>query len=157
MLAYVLETIIKLAHPFAPFVTEAIWQSLGWQKDSLIITSPWPIVPKASKASYTEFEEVKRVVTELRRLIKDIGLSRPKVTTKSELLNANGNLITNMAKIGGIEQGREGGVRLISAEAWLHVEPSQLSSYKKSLDAKITDKKSQIDNFKKRLSNKSYV
>ncbi|HEV2412403.1 MAG TPA: valine--tRNA ligase, partial [Candidatus Saccharimonadales bacterium] len=34
VLAYSLETILKLVHPFAPFVTETIWQTLKWE-DSL--------------------------------------------------------------------------------------------------------------------------
>lgn len=38
-----LETFLKLLHPFAPFVTEAIW-SLAFARDKqdLLISSPWP-------------------------------------------------------------------------------------------------------------------
>jgi valyl-tRNA synthetase len=32
---------LKLLHPFAPFVTEAVWQELG--KDDLLISTPWPV------------------------------------------------------------------------------------------------------------------
>lgn len=38
-------TLLKLLHPFAPFVTEAIWKEIkGLRKypDQLLITSPWP-------------------------------------------------------------------------------------------------------------------
>jgi len=31
VLVYALETVLQLAHPFAPFVTEAIWQNMPWQ------------------------------------------------------------------------------------------------------------------------------
>ena len=37
--------LLKLLHPFAPFVTEAIWKeikSLRKYPDQLLITSPWP-------------------------------------------------------------------------------------------------------------------
>lgn len=36
-----LQTILKLAHPFMPFVTEAIWQSLPNRESDLIVTA-WP-------------------------------------------------------------------------------------------------------------------
>ena len=41
LLAWVLDTSLKLAHPFAPFVTETIWQTLSWHND-LLISAPWP-------------------------------------------------------------------------------------------------------------------
>ncbi len=40
VLAYSLDTILRLLHPFAPFVTEAIWQQLPW-RDSILITEQW--------------------------------------------------------------------------------------------------------------------
>ena len=34
---------LKLLHPFMPFVTEAIWQSLPWKKDAdILMVAPWP-------------------------------------------------------------------------------------------------------------------
>lgn len=41
VLAYVLEVTLRLLHPFAPFVTEAIWQELAWT-DGQLITERWP-------------------------------------------------------------------------------------------------------------------
>ncbi len=41
LLVYFLETILKLTHPFAPFVSEQIWQHMAWQSRNLI-NSPWP-------------------------------------------------------------------------------------------------------------------
>ena len=40
-LVYVLETSLKLLHPFMPFITEEIWQMLPGKRQPLII-SPWP-------------------------------------------------------------------------------------------------------------------
>ena len=31
LLQHCLESILTIAHPFAPFVTETIWQTLGWK------------------------------------------------------------------------------------------------------------------------------
>src|SRR5690606_2544428 len=42
LLAWVIDTSLKLAHPFAPFVTETIWQTLPWHEKSLLISEAWP-------------------------------------------------------------------------------------------------------------------
>ncbi|XVF71432.1 hypothetical protein PTKIN_Ptkin12aG0036900 [Pterospermum kingtungense] len=41
VLLYVFENILKLLHPFMPFVSEELWQALPNRKEALII-SPWP-------------------------------------------------------------------------------------------------------------------
>lgn len=40
VLRYVFETILKLWHPFMPFVTEALWKQLD--KETLLMIEPWP-------------------------------------------------------------------------------------------------------------------
>ncbi len=56
VLAYSLDTILRLLHPIAPFVTEAIWQQAMWT-DSNLITEHWPkVFHKPSTAKTKEFE-----------------------------------------------------------------------------------------------------
>ena len=40
-LRYILENLLKIQHPFIPFITEEIWQSLPERTEPLIVT-PWP-------------------------------------------------------------------------------------------------------------------
>ncbi len=63
LLAYVLSVCLKLAHPFMPFVTEAIWQELG-QIDSLIITEQWPnTMVSFDRTACKDFEvEIKEIL-----------------------------------------------------------------------------------------------
>ncbi|MBA3678696.1 valine--tRNA ligase [Candidatus Saccharibacteria bacterium] len=56
VLAYGLDTILRLLHPFAPFVSETIWQELPYT-DSLLITEQWPkVIHKPSTESAKLFE-----------------------------------------------------------------------------------------------------
>lgn len=159
MLKYVLETILKLAHPFAPFVTEAIWESLGYDKDNLLIIQRWPEVIKHDVQAAMEFEEIKQVVLEVRQLTTNLKLNRPTLLyTKSHLIGDNAHLITKLARIGGTEQGGQGvGVRLLSAEAWLQVEAKRLADYRTELKDKIEKTKKELANLESRLANKNYL
>lgn len=47
-LIYILTTSLKMLHPFMPFVTEEIWQSLPWKTEAeLLMVSRWPVEIKA--------------------------------------------------------------------------------------------------------------
>lgn len=46
-LIYVYANILKMLHPFMPFVTEAVWQEL-FPKEKPLIISPWPTTPETS-------------------------------------------------------------------------------------------------------------
>jgi valyl-tRNA synthetase len=41
LLRSILKDVLKLLHPFMPFVTEEIWQSLP-ETDGMLMVSPWP-------------------------------------------------------------------------------------------------------------------
>ncbi len=159
MLAYVLETILKLAHPFAPFVTETIWQTLGWQKDSLLITTPWPHVVAGNKALATEFEAVKAVVGEIRQLSKNFKLNKPMLSYLADSLIAkHAELIQGLAGVASLQEvSQSDGVKLQSAEGWLEVPDEAYTAYVAELRIKQSQAEQAVSSLKKRLANKSYV
>ena len=46
--AWVLDQILLLLHPIAPFVTEELWGLLDGSRDSLLIEAPWPVYPEGA-------------------------------------------------------------------------------------------------------------
>lgn len=75
VLLYVLDKILKLLHPFMPFVTEEIYQSIPHESESITI-SEWPIV----KESY-EFATVVNTMNSLQEIIKAIRNIRSEVNS----------------------------------------------------------------------------
>jgi valyl-tRNA synthetase len=68
VLLYVLKTLLKLLHPFVPFVTEAIWSNLGESK--LLIGESWP--KYSSKLVFTKDEKEMEVIQSLITTIRSI-------------------------------------------------------------------------------------
>jgi valyl-tRNA synthetase len=70
MTGWVLEQILKLLHPFMPFVTEALWESLaapGTKRTVLLCLSPWPaITGLADGAADAEIGWLIKLVGEVR-------------------------------------------------------------------------------------------
>lgn len=65
----VLEKTLRLLHPFMPFLTEEIWQTLPHQGESIMI-APWPVV-NATELS-EQIEEEMGVVIDIVRTIRNI-------------------------------------------------------------------------------------
>lgn len=68
ILQEVLLTILKLWHPFMPFITEHIWKLEGAGKENLLIIQPWPELVNASHGEAARFEALREIVTAMRRL-----------------------------------------------------------------------------------------
>lgn len=159
VLAYTLETILKLTHPFAPFVTETIWQTLKWENESLLISSPWPTKPTGKYELAEQFDAVQAVVSEARFITAQLGASKLTLTFSSNaLLATHSNLITKLARLSSVERAETPeGLQLTSTEAWLDVDAKMLADYVEKLKQQITSQEQGIELLKKRLSNKSYV
>lgn len=161
LLAYSLETILVLAHPYAPFVTETIWQTLGWEQ-SLIATSQWPKI-KAGKRQDTEaFEQIRKVVTEVRYISKVLQVRDVNLGYMNEpFLADNADIIRQLSRIDGVIEipGGGRGIRLTetSYNCWLDIDPTTARKYASDLAAKRDTVETSIGQLKSRLSNPAYV
>jgi valyl-tRNA synthetase len=73
VLIHALRTVLKLLHPYCPFVTEAIWAHVQPQDSTLLMQQPWPVVNAADdyRASYQDLDRVIQVITAIRKLRTD--------------------------------------------------------------------------------------
>jgi valyl-tRNA synthetase len=162
VLAHCLETILKLAHPFAPFVTETIWQTLAWEQDDLLITSSWPAPERGDEKKAATFEEIKGIVAEIRNIRASLRI-RNELTLyhhEDEFLEEQGALIAKLAKLGGVVSVESGhGLRLTDTKrnCWLDVDQTTAKHYLDELKADIETMDSEIQTLEQRLSNQDYV
>lgn len=70
VLSETLNTCLKLLHPFAPFVTEALWKSQGHTGKDFLMVAEWPKAQPQliNDAAEAEFEQMKEVVTHIRNI-----------------------------------------------------------------------------------------
>ena len=88
LLKATLEAILKMLHPFAPFVTETIWQNLSWT-EGMVINAEWPTDFEFDPISAENFASLIAVVTEIR-------------STKAQLMKIPG--VAKMLKRGGVDR-----------------------------------------------------
>jgi valyl-tRNA synthetase len=162
VLAYGLETILKLTHPFAPFVTETIWQTLKWEEDSLLVTSKWPDPVKGDDKQADTFEEIKNIVSEIRYIKGTLHLRGDLIMyhTGDEFIKDHLELIKSLTRLTEIKEVRDGhGLHLTSTKhlAWLDIDQETANNFLAELKSKIDQQESHIKNLEARLSNKSYV
>ncbi|MBP7133659.1 valine--tRNA ligase [Patescibacteria group bacterium] len=77
LLKEILETVLKLWHPFVPFVTEAIWQQAGFE--GMLAVAEWP--QKKAETVFEEvalFEALRTFVVSSRRLRAEQGVEAAK-------------------------------------------------------------------------------
>lgn len=159
-LAYALETILKISHPFAPFVTETIWQTLKWEKGVLAVSS-WPTTHEYDQRAAARYDNLRAIVVEARTVASDLGQAKQTlVYRQDELIGQNTDLIAHLAHLKEVKQATEAhGLRLAIAhhEAWLDIDDKTLESHKAKLQQRVSDTAEQIEKLETRLENKSYV
>ncbi len=161
LLGYVLTEVLKLAHPFAPFMTETIWQTLAWTGSGMLAVESWPKPVKADKKAAAEFDAIKDIVVETRGIMKDLGLVGTHLYyTEVPFLATNAELLTRLAHIGGVQEVSAGtGLHLTSTsyKCWLDVESDVAKAYVERLESQKLEQQQLVGQYEKRLSNEAYV
>ena len=176
VLVYVLDQILRLLHPFMPFITEEIWQAIP-HEGKFIMASDWPVW--RDELAFPQDEEsmelIKDAITAIRarraemnvpankRVNMTISTQRQDVFTAGipffgRLAGAEGVTVSDTVDEGAME--REGMVEVVTHAARIFIPLAELVDFEKEL-ARIAKEKEnclkQIAMFEGKLSNESFV
>jgi len=176
VLFFLLNNILKMLHPFMPFITEKIYQFLPVkEKDSIMITS-FPVVMKnyIFEEDEANFEFLKEIVYSIRNLRGEYNIS-PSVSinvvlkieddVKKSFLEKNETCIKKLAKVNNLSFLKE---YRKSAEESIYVgsgfeiyarvaELINIEKEKEKIQKEIERLTKQIENIRAKLSNPSFL
>ena len=161
LLSWVLATSLKIAHPFAPFVTETIWQTLNYT-DGILMREAWPTPEKFDPIAAEQFEQLKLLVAEGRWVIAELpGNKKYRLLYGNDSLIAdNQDTIKHLMRLEAIEHtDQPRGLRLAAAnrESWLDIDSETLYQHQENLEMRLAEARQKLAGLKKRLENPTYV
>ena len=142
-----LETLMKLWHPFMPFVTEQIWSSF---RGTTLMVEAWPIVEnRRDESAEREFAVVQDVVTTIRNIRATQRIEPAKkvaATVNDATVLAHADVIKWLARLEDLSISDKPGIQLVLGDmdvaaerARLEKERDELSAYVASTDAKLAN------------------
>ncbi|MBQ9374420.1 MAG: valine--tRNA ligase, partial [Oscillospiraceae bacterium] len=146
VLLFVLDRMLRLVHPFMPFVTEEIWQAIPHEGEALIVAT-WPEFTEALDFP-TEEQHMEAVMTAIRtirnrRAEMNVPPSKKAdlyvVTEKTEVFTEGIPFITRLAYaenvfVSAVEpEGHEDMAQCVTADAKLYLPMAQLVDVEKEL------------------------
>ena len=164
LLKKTLEQILIMLHPFAPFVTETIWQTLSWT-EGMVMTQTWPESLKFDARRAGNFEELILIVTNVRSHFQSLpgAGSYPIAFFDDNLIYENQLLIQHYTKAPGVPQINPedaSGLHLAIAghpNIYLQIPEDIHAKYKANLEDRIMKLGQEISTLEARLRNPNYV
>ncbi|MBR3256860.1 valine--tRNA ligase [Candidatus Saccharibacteria bacterium] len=167
LLQKTLESLLIIAHPFMPFVTETIWQTLSWTS-GMLISQPWPAPLEFDPISAEEFERLMSAVGEVRRVLSALKTQKhalksvpPILYGDDSLISDNANLVKFLTRCPSVSscEGSPRGIRLALSgrEIYLDVSSEISDSYRETLEDRILSVGRELDALEARMRNPNYV
>ena len=161
MNAYVLDTVLRLTHPFAPFLTETIWQALPWH-DTILAGETMPVRKEYDDIAAAEFGRLKDLVSEARYVVSELpGNKRYGLLYMDDSLVAdNADLIKKLAhatSVEHVEQARGLCLAASGRDVWLDIDDETLYEHQANLEKRLAEERQHIRTLETRLANDNYV
>ena len=165
LLKKTLENVLMMMHPFAPFVTEVIWQNLSWTS-GMVIDAGWPETMKYDEISAMNFERMIEVVTKIRATNNSLSLlnnnkkfgllfGEDVMAIENTLLLKFLSHVPYISSTNGTPRGLK--LAIANHELYLDVTAEVVAKYKDELTEKILAVGRELDGLNSRMMNPSYV
>jgi valyl-tRNA synthetase len=176
--AWVRDQLLKLLHPFMPFITEELWARTAAQpRETLLIEAPWPeiSVPKEFYSASVEMVWVMELIMGVRSTRSEMNvpaaakiplLIRDESSTKeafADHLAKNHSLIITMARLSSAEMGTEipkGSAQFVLGEAVVALPLGDVIDFAKErlrLEKDLKKTEEEIARFDAKLGNEQFV
>lgn len=161
LLSWVLATSLRITHPFAPFVTETIWQTLNYT-DGILMRDSWPTPEQYDEIEAEQFERIKELVSEGRWVITELpGNKKYRLLYGNDsLVKENADTIKHLMRLASIEHtDQPRGLRLAAAnrEVWLDIDDETLYQHQTELEMRLAEARKRLDGLQARINNPSYA
>ncbi len=172
----VLDAILRLLHPFMPFITEEIWQQLPQRKESesiMIARFPEPEERYVDQSAADEMQLIIEVITALRNIRGEMNLPpgeqisvllRTKNEETERRLREHQTFVQNLARVKELRLGPEVEKPLYTAfvvvrdvEVFVPMDRSRMEEEMKRLQKEIAKIEKEITFVGKKLSNEQFV
>lgn len=161
LLSWVLATSLRITHPFAPFVTETIWQTLNYT-DGILMRDSWPTPEQYDEIEAEQFERIKELVSEGRWVITELpGNKKYRLLYGNDsLVKENADTIKHLMRLASIEHtDQPRGLRLAAAnrEVWLDIDDETLYQHQTELEMRLAEARKRLEGLEARINNPSYA
>ena len=160
VLCYVLTGILKMLHPFMPFVTEEIYQMLPIKEDESIMISEYPKYDK--KFIFKEEEESVNSKIEFIKAFRNIKTENNIPKDAKVLINTDDDIIIRMLKLQDVRIDSELSIKAYNVsvddyKATIYYEKEESAEDIAAKEKAIADLQASIARREKLLSNENYV
>ncbi|SEQ84618.1 valyl-tRNA synthetase [Faunimonas pinastri] len=170
--AHVLGLILKLLHPFMPYMTEALWAGLAGSDAGVLALTPWPAAEFADADAAAEINWLVDLVTSVRSVRSEMNVppaaKMPLVVIGASALTAErlkrqAPVLERLARLASIEAADaapKGAAQIILGEATLALPLGgviDLAAEEGRLSKEIVKVEGEISRLDKKLSNESFV
>ena len=171
MLVYIMSNTLKLLHPFMPFITEEIWQTLPHNGESIMV-SDWPVYKEEFDFSVEEQEmdRIMEAVRAIRNRRAEMNVPPSKkakyfiATAYKDTFEKAGIFMRRLASCSEAEVGDsfeiDGAVCIVTADAKIYIPLGELVDFDQEI-ARLNKEKEKVlkdlEFIDKKLNNENFV
>ena len=173
VLVYVLDQVLRLLHPFMPFITEEIWQSIPHEGESLMLAA-WPVYKEELnfKAEKDQMESVMDAIRAIRNRRAEMNVPPSKkaalyvLAAKPQIFAEGEGFLQRLAYADAVSllekepENLDGMVTITTADAKLYIPMGQLVDVAKELDRigkELEKNKKFLVSLEAKLTNEKFV
>ena len=172
VLVYVLTDILKLLHPFMPFITEEIYQAIPHDEDSIMISKWTEFDEKLSfTADEAEMERIMKAIRAIRNRRSEMNIPPSRKATVyvetafADTFNMGADFVKRLASANEVVVGESfdslgNTVTIITDDAKIFIPMGDLVDFeaeKKRLEKELAQAQDKLDFINKKLSNPGFV